>query len=129
MRQEKRELIDKVAARRAKVGVVGLGYVGLPLSMAFGEAGFSVLGLDIDARKVESIGRGECYFRHLDGAPLSRLVESGRLEASLDFSRAAQLDCVVICVPTPLTRQREPDMRFIVETAQALAPHSIAVPP
>lgn len=123
MRQKKRELIDKVAARRAKVGVVGLGYVGLPLSMAFGEAGFSVLGLDIDARKVESIGRGECYFRHLDGAPLSRLVESGRLEASLDFSRAAQLDCVVICVPTPLTRQREPDMRFIVETAQALAPH------
>lgn len=123
MRQEKRALLDGIASRRAKVGVVGLGYVGLPLSMAFGEAGFRVLGLDIDARKVEAIGRGECYFRHLDGEPLARLAGEGRLIASQDFSRAADLDCIVICVPTPLTRQREPDMRFIVETARALAPH------
>ena len=123
MRQEKRALLDGIASRRAKVGVVGLGYVGLPLSMAFGEAGFRVLGLDIDARKIEAIGRGECYFRHLDGEPLARLAGEGRLIASQDFARAAELDCIAICVPTPLTRQREPDMRFIVETARALAPH------
>ncbi|MDR0965681.1 MAG: nucleotide sugar dehydrogenase [Myxococcales bacterium] len=123
MRQEKWALLDAIAARRTKVGVVGLGYVGLPLSMAFGNAGFRVLGLDIDARKVEAIEKGECYFRHLDAASLAWLAGEGRLIASQDFQRAAELDCVVICVPTPLTRQREPDMSFIVETARALAPH------
>jgi UDP-N-acetyl-D-glucosamine dehydrogenase len=116
-------LVERIEARQAKVGVVGLGYVGLPLSMAFAEAGFQVTGLDVDERKVERLNRGESYIQHIAREPLERLVASGRLSASADYRKAAGLDCVLICVPTPLTQAREPDMSFIVSTGEALAPH------
>jgi len=116
-------LLELIQRREAKVGVVGMGYVGLPLAMAFAEAGFDVTGLDVDPRKVESLARGQSYIRHIPSEPLERLVGSGKLSATTDYSKAASLDCLVICVPTPLTQAREPDMSFITSTGEALSPH------
>ena len=116
-------LLDRIHKREAKVGVVGLGYVGLPLGMAFADAGFPVTGLDIDTRKIEKVTKGESYIKHIPSEPLRTLTEAGKLKASNDFSKVAELDCVVICVPTPLTKEREPDMSYIVKTGEALAPY------
>jgi UDP-N-acetyl-D-glucosamine dehydrogenase len=116
-------LLERIRKREAKVGVVGLGYVGLPLGMAFAEAGFPVTGLDIDGRKIERIKKGESYIKHIASEPLKKLTDSGKLQATSDFSKVAELDCVIICVPTPLTQAREPDMSYIVKTGEALSPH------
>jgi UDP-N-acetyl-D-glucosamine dehydrogenase len=116
-------LLERIRAREAKVGVVGMGYVGLPLGMAFAEAGFPVTGLDVDERKVRNIEKGESYIKHIPSEPLKALSSSGKLKATSDFSRVRDLDCVIICVPTPLTQAREPDMTFIIKTGEALAPH------
>ncbi|HYO67303.1 MAG TPA: nucleotide sugar dehydrogenase, partial [Archangium sp.] len=106
-----------------KVGVVGLGYVGLPLGMAFAEAGFPVTGLEVDSRKVEKIDKGESYIKHIPSAPLAELTSKGKLKATTDFAKAREMDCIIICVPTPLTASREPDMSYIIKTGEALAPH------
>ncbi|MFL5350645.1 MAG: 3-hydroxyacyl-CoA dehydrogenase NAD-binding domain-containing protein, partial [Hyalangium sp.] len=103
-------LVDMIRKREAKVGVVGLGYVGLPLGMAFAEAGFPVTGLDIDKRKIDKIAKGESYIKHIPSEPLAKLSTEGKLKATTDFAKAAEMDCIVICVPTPLTASREPDM-------------------
>lgn len=116
-------LIAKIRARQAVVGVVGLGYVGLPLGMAFAEEGFPTVGLDVDRKKVAAIGRGESYIRHIPSEPLRSLAESGRLQASNDFSRAGACDAVIICVPTPLSASREPDLSYVVQAGEAIAPH------
>ena len=116
-------LVDRIHKREAKVGVVGLGYVGLPLGMAFAEAGFSVTGLDIDQRKIDKIEKGESYIKHIPSEPLKKLSEGGKLKATTQFAKAAELDTIVICVPTPLTAAREPDMSYIIQTAEALAPY------
>ena len=123
MRLERTSLLERVRARQAKVGVVGMGYVGLPLSLAFSVAGFPVVGLDVDPRKIEAIGKGTSYLRHIPSEPLAKAVGEGRLRATGDFAQARELDALIICVPTPLTPAREPDMSFIVNTAEALAPH------
>jgi UDP-N-acetyl-D-glucosamine dehydrogenase len=116
-------LLDRIKARDARVGVVGLGYVGLPLGMAFAEAGFPVMGLDIDKRKIDKIEKGESYIKHIPSGPLEELTRSGKLKATSDFAKAKDMDCVIICVPTPLTASREPDMSFIIQTGEALAPY------
>jgi UDP-N-acetyl-D-glucosamine dehydrogenase len=116
-------LLERIRRREAKVGVVGMGYVGLPLGMAFADAGFPVTGLDVDTRKVESIGRGESYIKHIPSAPLKELTSKGKLKATTDFAKAREMDCIIICVPTPLTASREPDMSYIVKTGEALSPH------
>ncbi|QRN94248.1 nucleotide sugar dehydrogenase [Archangium violaceum] len=116
-------LLEQIRRREAKVGVVGMGYVGLPLGMAFAEAGFPVMGLDVDTRKVESIGKGESYIKHIPSAPLKELTSAGKLKATTDFSKAREMDCIIICVPTPLTASREPDMSYIIKTGEALSPH------
>jgi UDP-N-acetyl-D-glucosamine dehydrogenase len=116
-------LVARIRRREATVGVVGLGYVGLPLSLAFAEAGFPVLGIDTDRTKVESLGRGESYIKHIPSKAVQQVARTGAMRATTEFAQASKLDCVVICVPTPLTRSREPDMSFIVQTAEALAPH------
>jgi UDP-N-acetyl-D-glucosamine dehydrogenase len=123
MRMMVSPLLQKIRRKEARVGVVGLGYVGLPLGMAFAQAGFPVVGLDVDARKIDRLGRGESYIQHIPSGPLKELVDSGRLKATGDFGTVATLDCVIICVPTPLTAAREPDMSYIVQTGTALAPH------
>ena len=116
-------LIQKIKERSACVGVVGLGYVGLPLVQEFGKAGFMVMGLDIDQKKVDHLSKGESYIRHIPSEGIAKMMQSGRFEATTDFSRASDCDCLLICVPTPLNQNREPDMSYIVKTAQAISPY------
>lgn len=116
-------LLSRIQSREAQVGIIGLGYVGLPLGMAFGDAGFTVTGFDIDTSKIDSLRRGESYIRHIRSEPLKKLVSSGKLFATSDFSEVGRMDCLIVCVPTPLTASREPDLSYIVKTGAALAPH------
>ncbi|MFZ5470432.1 MAG: nucleotide sugar dehydrogenase [Myxococcota bacterium] len=123
MRVMPNTLLDRIRTREAKVGIVGLGYVGLPLGLTFAEAGFPVTGIDLDARKLAALGRGESYLRHISAERVARAQKEKRFSATSTFARAGELDCVVICVPTPLTAAREPDLSFIEKSGQALAPH------
>ncbi|MBX6325598.1 MAG: nucleotide sugar dehydrogenase [Chthoniobacterales bacterium] len=106
-----------------KIAVVGLGYVGLPLAMQFARAGVTVLGLDIDAAKVASINQGRSYIKHISSETVSELVKQGRFSASTDFSQVCEVEAVLICVPTPLNRNREPDISFILDTGRTIAAH------
>jgi UDP-N-acetyl-D-glucosamine dehydrogenase len=106
-----------------KIAIVGQGYVGLPLALQFARSGVTVVGLDIDSAKVEAINAGRSYIKHIDGAAIGEMVKSGRFRASTDFSLIKQLEAVIICVPTPLNKNREPDISYIVETGKAIAPH------
>jgi UDP-N-acetyl-D-glucosamine dehydrogenase len=113
---------QRLASQDAVVGVIGLGYVGLPQAMAFADAGFRVWGLDIDTTKSEMINRGESYILDVPADRLADLVRRGRLAATCDFSRVGECDAVVICVPTPLTAHREPDLSSIENTLAAIGP-------
>ncbi len=113
--------LRRIAERRALVGIVGLGYVGLPLALAAAKAGFPVLGFDIDAERVAKLNRGESFVRHIPTAAIHEAARAGRFTATHDFSRLDEPDAVLIAVPTPLTKQREPDMSFIERTARAVA--------
>ncbi|HET9582050.1 MAG TPA: nucleotide sugar dehydrogenase [Gemmatimonadota bacterium] len=106
----------RIEGGEAIVGVVGLGYVGLPLSLAFAEAGLPVIGFDIDPVKVDALGRGESYIAHLEGGRVRKAARSGRFAATGDFDRLDEPDAILICVPTPLTPGREPDMRYVEQT-------------
>ena len=117
------ELLAKIRTRKATVGVIGLGYVGLPLGMAFAERGFPTVGLDVDAKKVDSIGRGESYIRHIPSEPIAKLIGAGTFSATTNFARARDCDALIICVPTPLDAAREPDMKYIVAAGEAIGPH------
>jgi UDP-N-acetyl-D-glucosamine dehydrogenase len=110
----------KIENRTAIVGILGLGYVGLPLALTFAEGGFSVVGFDVDAPKVDSLNARRNYIKHLDGARLERAVDGRRFEATADFARLSEPDVLVICVPTPLTPQREPDMSYIEKTVRQI---------
>jgi UDP-N-acetyl-D-glucosamine dehydrogenase len=116
-------LCSRLTAREATVGVIGLGYVGLPLAIAMARAGFSVLGLDVDELKVRALNAGRSYIHHIAGELITELRASGRFEANDDFARLDELDAVLICVPTPLSRHREPDLTFVEQTAEAIARH------
>jgi len=105
------------------ISIIGLGYVGLPLALQFGHAEVSVLGIDIDPKKVELINLGQSYIRHIASKAVFELVNKTRLSATTDFSRVKEVDAVIICVPTPLNKNREPDVSFILETGRAIAPH------
>jgi UDP-N-acetyl-D-glucosamine dehydrogenase len=114
-------LKDRIQARDCTVGVIGLGYVGLPLLLRFGEVGFRVLGFDLDLTKVKQLNGGTSYIQHIDGARLKNLLVSRRLEATADLTRLEEPDVLIICVPTPLTPHREPDLQFVRKTADAIA--------
>jgi UDP-N-acetyl-D-glucosamine dehydrogenase len=115
------ELSSKIASRSALVGVVGLGYVGLPLVRVFVEADFRVLGFDTDAAKVARLARGESYIGHLPSEWIARAVGDERFSATADMTRLAEPDAILICVPTPLKNGREPDLQFVEATAQQIA--------
>lgn len=115
-------LLPLLERREAVVGVVGLGYVGLPLLLAFHRSGFHVVGIDIDPRKPDALLAGQSYIHHIPASETGRLLE-GRFHATTDFAQAARCDVLVLCVPTPLTRSREPDMSFVTRTCEALSPH------
>src|SRR5689334_19393220 len=97
-------------ARDARIGVIGLGYVGLPLVGAIAESGFTVVGFDVDSEKVATLNAGRSYIRHIADASIAALVKDRRFSAVTDFAQLASVDAVLICVPTPLTRHREPDL-------------------
>ena len=105
----------------ATVGVIGLGYVGLPLARTIGECGFRVLGFDIDPAKVAQLAAGQSYIRHIPGAAFSALAAAGRFEPTADFTRLAEADAILICVPTPLNRHREPDLSMVEATTRQVA--------
>jgi UDP-N-acetyl-D-glucosamine dehydrogenase len=106
-----------------KIAVVGLGYVGLPLAIQFARADVTVLGLDIDPTKVDSINQGRSYIKHIASGEIGEVVKKDKLSASTDFKRVREVEAVIICVPTPLSRNREPDISFILDTGRTIAPH------
>jgi len=114
--------INKLNSKESVIGVVGLGYVGLPLVLRYSAVGYRVLGIDIDTAKVEQLNRGKSYIEHIPGAAVAAARDSGFL-ATTDFSRAAQCDALILCVPTPLNKYREPDIGFVIRTVEALVPH------
>jgi UDP-N-acetyl-D-glucosamine dehydrogenase len=116
-------LARRFTARVASIGVIGLGYVGLPLVNAIAASGLSVAGFDIDAEKVAMLNAGRSYIKHIPDEMIARLVRNDGFHASTDFAGLAAMDAILVCVPTPLTRQREPDLSFIVSTTEAIAPH------
>ncbi len=117
------QLLDRIKGKSALIGVFGMGYVGLPLSLCFAGAGFRVVGFDIDGSKVDSINQGRSYIPQFPSSEVARLVEAGRLSATSDFSLASEPDALLICVPTPLDEHREPDLTFVVNTIEEMLPH------
>jgi len=115
-------LNTRLESKEAVIGVVGLGYVGLPLLLAYAEAGFRVVGFDIDPAKPEALAAGRSYFKHIPGESVAAARDSGRLEATTDFARAGDCDALLLCVPTPLDEHFEPDLGFVISTIETLAP-------
>lgn len=106
-----------------KIAIVGLGYVGLPLALQFAKNGLAVVGLDVDAVKADALRRGQSYIRHIPAADVAAAVHEGAFDPTNDFARAAEVDAVIICVPTPLNKFREPDLSYVLETGKSIAPH------
>jgi UDP-N-acetyl-D-glucosamine dehydrogenase len=114
---------QKLAAKSLRVGVIGLGYVGLPLAHVFWQAGFAVTGFDIDSDKIAKLKAGESYIKHFPHQRIGSMIQSGRFAATDDFAELKNVDAILICVPTPLTATREPDLRFVVSTSEEIARH------
>src|SRR5512145_288445 len=106
------ELLKRIESRQARLGVIGIGYVGLPLVVEFARAGFSVVGYDKDREKVRMLGLGESYIGDIPSGALKPLVDAGKLTASTDPDVLGSADAIVVCVPTPLNKTKDPDMRF-----------------
>jgi UDP-N-acetyl-D-glucosamine dehydrogenase len=117
----KEQLLQKIASKSATVGVIGLGYVGLPLALLFEESGFPVIGFDIDPKKPEALNRGESYIKHIGPHRVADAFARGRAQATSDFDRLAECDAILICVPTPLGKHRDPDLSYIRNTADEIA--------
>ena len=116
-------MIDRLKSKQGSVGVVGLGYVGLPLLLAYAKAGFRAVGIDIDAAKPEALLGGRSYIKHIPDGEVAEALASGRLEATTDFAIIAGLDAVILCVPTPLDEHFEPDLSYVVDTVESVVPH------
>ena len=117
------ELLEKLRSKQALIGIVGLGYVGLPLSLTYAEVGYRVLGFDIDQAKADAINQGISYIKHIDGERVAGAKQQQLLEATTDFARAVEADALILCVPTPLNQYREPDLSYIRGTMAALLPY------
>ncbi|HEY2011958.1 MAG TPA: nucleotide sugar dehydrogenase [Bryobacteraceae bacterium] len=118
-----RILEEKIRTKSARVGIVGLGYVGLPLAVEFAKAGFTVTGIDVSEAKVRRVNAGDSYVGDIPNSTLAPLVEAGKIRATTDFSSVLELDTINICVPTPLRKTKDPDMSFIVASCQEIARH------
>jgi UDP-N-acetyl-D-glucosamine dehydrogenase len=115
------DLLKKVQATEAKVGVIGLGYVGLPLVREFTKSGFHVIGFDVDASKVEKLNKGESYIAHIPSSLIESLLAGGRFKATTDYAKLADVDCIIICVPTPLDKMQQPDLSYVVKSVESVA--------
>lgn len=118
----KHSVESRLNDRTAKIGIVGLGYVGLPLMLRYREVGYSVIGFDIDPQKVSLLKSGRSYIEHISHESVAR-ANSGDFDATTDFSRAGEVDALILCVPTPLNKYREPDLSFVIKTMESLVPH------
>tara|TARA_B100000959_G_scaffold195283_1_gene204261 strand:- start:1711 stop:3027 length:1317 start_codon:yes stop_codon:yes gene_type:complete len=116
-------LTDKIQNKEARVGIIGLGYVGLPLAVEFAQAGYHVVGIDTDSSKVDALNRGDCYITDISTELFSDMVSTGRLMATQDYGAIGELDAISICVPTPLRKTRDPDMSYVVAAAEQIAKH------
>ncbi len=118
----KAQLLERLSLKKATIGVVGLGYVGLPLVLRYSEAGYPVLGFDIDSAKIEQLRSRQSYIDHIPSKSIDQAIERG-FKCTSDFTRAREVDALIICVPTPLDSHREPDLSFVVGTVNSLVPH------
>jgi UDP-N-acetyl-D-glucosamine dehydrogenase len=116
------DLIARVSVRKYTIGIIGLGYVGIPLALTACKAGFPVIGFDIDAPRVAQLNRGESFIKHIPTTAINEAVKDGRFVATTDFDRLKDVDAIIIAVPTPLSKQREPDLSYVESTAEAIAP-------
>ena len=117
----KQDLIDKLNDKSAIIGIVGLGYVGIPLALRYAETGYKVIGFDIDPEKAEKIAAARTYIKHIPDEDIRAATDKG-FEATTDFSRASAADALILCVPTPLDNHREPDLSFVINTMDSLLP-------
>jgi len=118
----KQQLLEKLNNKSAVIGIVGLGYVGLPLVLRYAEVGYRVVGFDIDKSKMDHIANGTSYIEHISAESIARAVSQG-FEATTDFTRASDVDALILCVPTPLNKYREPDLSFVLDTTDSLIPY------
>lgn len=114
-------LLEMIEDKTARIGIIGLGYVGLPLALHFGNKGFQVIGFDLDSKKIDKILHGESYIKHIPADAIREMTEGQRFDVTIDFSRLKEADCILICVPTPLSDKMEPDLSYLLETTGTIA--------
>jgi UDP-N-acetyl-D-glucosamine dehydrogenase len=114
-------LLDRIQNKTAIVGIIGLGYVGLPLAIHFGSKGFKVIGFDLDTRKIDKLLHGESYIKLIPAEQIKKMIRKKLLDVTIDFSRLSEADCILICVPTPLSDKMEPDLSYLLDTTQTIA--------
>jgi UDP-N-acetyl-D-glucosamine dehydrogenase len=114
-------LLESIRNKTAIVGIIGLGYVGLPLAIHFGSKGFKVIGFDLDTRKIDKLLHGESYIKHIPAEPIKEMIHQKQLDVTIDFSRLSEADCILICVPTPLSDKMEPDLSYLLDTTHTIA--------
>ena len=117
----KLKLLEMIKKRTARIGIIGLGYVGLPLAIHFGKKGFNVIGFDLDSRKIDKILHGESYIKHIPATTIREMTDAKQFDVTIDFSRLSEADCILICVPTPLSDKMEPDLSYLLETTETIA--------
>lgn len=117
----KESLIRKLESKQATIGIVGLGYVGLPLMIRYSEVGYNVLGFDVDVQKINMLNSGKSYIEHIHNSDIAQSIKSG-FQATTDFSRVSEVDAIILCVPTPLNKYREPDLSYVIQTTESCVP-------
>jgi len=114
-------LLEMIEDKTARIGIIGLGYVGLPLALHFGNKDFQVIGFDLDSRKIDKILHGESYIKHIPSDAIREMTDEKRFDVTIDFNRLKETDCILICVPTPLSDKMEPDLSYLLETTETIA--------
>ncbi len=121
--EAERNLLEMIKKKTATVGIIGLGYVGLPLAIHFGKKGFKVIGFDLDTRKIDKILHGESYIKHIPAGSIKAMVDAKQFDVTIDFGRLKEADCILICVPTPLSDKMEPDLSYLLDTTETITKH------